>query len=235
VVEALTKGGLSMDTALKLVDYLTLAAVVLGPILAVQAQKWVEDFRDKKSRRVRIFQALMATRAANLSPVHVEALNAIPVEFYGKRAFKEIVSAWKTYLDHLSQKDMEPGLWANTRQEYFIELLWRLASALGYKFDKLELKRGIYYPTGHANLEAEQEVIRKGLFRIFSGQAAFPLDIKTFPVDGEALEKQKQLQALLVQWLNGGVTVKVDVGQQGKAEAVPFALNPVEAKPVNAP
>jgi len=42
-------------------------------VLAVQAQKWVEGFREKKARRLTIFRTLMATRAMVLNPNHVEA------------------------------------------------------------------------------------------------------------------------------------------------------------------
>ena len=59
------------------------AATLLGPVLAVQAQKWLERGRAIKERRLTIFRTLMATRAAMLSPSHVEALNAVPVDFYG--------------------------------------------------------------------------------------------------------------------------------------------------------
>jgi hypothetical protein len=38
----------------------------------------------------------MATRAAFLSPALVEALNAVPIEFYGNR---KIVNSWKEHLD----------------------------------------------------------------------------------------------------------------------------------------
>jgi hypothetical protein len=55
---------------------------LLGPVLAVQAQRWVEGFREKKARRLTVFRTLMATRALNLSTAHVEALNAVPIDFY---------------------------------------------------------------------------------------------------------------------------------------------------------
>lgn len=51
----------------------------------------------------------MATRGAKVSPDHVEALNMIDIEFYGRRsgrrsrAEKSVVDAWKIYLDWLSK------------------------------------------------------------------------------------------------------------------------------------
>src|SRR5437868_2540401 len=83
-----------------------------GPVLAVQAQKWVERVSTKKRRRVWIFETLMATRATTLAQNHVEALNAIPLAFYGsEKGMTEIVLAWKEYLNHLTDRNMDPGVW----------------------------------------------------------------------------------------------------------------------------
>ncbi|URK88346.1 hypothetical protein LP421_13850 [Rhizobium sp. RCAM05350] len=209
-----------MGSTFDLSDWAIIFATLMGPVLAVQAQKWVEASRERKTRRVTIFRVLMATRAASLSTAHVEALNAIPIEFYGWRpAFKDVVLAWRNLLDHLSNDAMEMSLWNQKRQDFFIELLWRLATALGYRFTKLELQREVYSPRGHATLEAEQDVIRKGMFRIFNGEAAFPLDIKSIASDQATLEQQQRLHVLLEQWLTGNLTVKVDMERGGDEPA----------------
>jgi hypothetical protein len=172
-------------------DWAVVFATLVGPILAVQAQRWVDVQRERAQRRNAIFRVLMATRAASLSGAHVEALNAIPIEFYGRRrSFKNVVEAWRNLLDHLSNDRMDMAIWGEKRQDLFIELMAKLAVALNYSFTKLELQREVYSPRGHATLENEQEVIRKGLYRIFSGEAAFPLDIKSFPAKaGSQMER----------------------------------------------
>jgi cytochrome bd-type quinol oxidase subunit 1 len=68
-----------MDTK----DWLIVASTLLGPILAVQAQKWVEVFRERRGRKLWVVQQLMATRAARVSAEHVQALNMIDLVFYG--------------------------------------------------------------------------------------------------------------------------------------------------------
>ena len=187
------------------------AATLIGPVLAVQAQNWVERGREHQNRRIQIFRTLMATRAANLSAAHVEALNAIPIEFYGKkRQFKDVVAAWKTYLDQLTQQPVD-AVWMQRRQDLFLELLWRLAVALRYNFSKLELQREVYSPIAHAKMEEDQEVIRQGLVKMFKGEAALPLDIRSFPVDQDMLGAQQELQKLTRSWLSGKQTVKVEV------------------------
>lgn len=52
-------------------------AIVLGLILAVQAQKWIERATEERKERMLIFRTLMRTRANVLSREHVAALNMI--------------------------------------------------------------------------------------------------------------------------------------------------------------
>ena len=199
------------------VEISIIAATLLGPILAVQAQRLVDIWREQSSRRLRIFHVLMATRAANLSAMHVEALNAIPIEFHGKkRQYREVVDTWRQYLDHLTNGDPELEAWGTRRQDLFIELLWKLSQALRYQFTKVELQREVYSPRAHATVEADQEVIRRGMSALFKGEASLPLDIKSIPTSPEVAQKQGQLQDLLLAWLAGQASVKVDVADQEK-------------------
>ena len=71
---------MTFDWNIKITDI----AIVFATILAVQAQKYLEKGGEIKQRRAWLFRTLMATRATTLSPAHVEALNAVPIEFYGK-------------------------------------------------------------------------------------------------------------------------------------------------------
>jgi hypothetical protein len=66
---------------IRLEGWLTLIAVIVGPVLAVQAQKYIERRREERIRKVFLFRELMATRAARLSQRHVEALNLIDLEY----------------------------------------------------------------------------------------------------------------------------------------------------------
>ena len=84
-------------------DYAMILAVILGPILAVQTQKWIESWRADNERKKWIFKTLMATRGTPVSPTHVQALNMIELEFSIKDPQeKAVLEAWRVYLDHLS-------------------------------------------------------------------------------------------------------------------------------------
>jgi hypothetical protein len=193
-------------------EYAIIFATFFGPIMAVQAQRWVDLQRERHSRRLAIFRTLMATRGASLSSVHVEALNAIPIEFYGKKkSFIEVVSAWKEYIDYLGQDNIDLAIWHNKRYDLFIELMWMLSKSLKYEFTRLEIQKDVYSPRGHARLDEEQQVIRQGLFKIFTGESTLPLDIKSFAVDEDTLQRQKNIQeALQLLIKDGSIRIVID-------------------------
>src|SRR5262245_57594896 len=90
---------------IRLEGWLTILAVIVGPILALWAQCFSERRGELKQRKLRVFSDLMATRGTRLSGRHVEALNAIQVEFHAKRGQERVVfEKWKEYLDHLNKK-----------------------------------------------------------------------------------------------------------------------------------
>ena len=133
----------------------------------------------------------MSHRAAMLSPSFVEALNAVPVDFYGKgNNLKEINDAWKLYLDHLDQNVQPSDAWSQKKIDLFNDLLFRISQFLGYRFSKAQLARDIYSPRAHGELEAQQETIRRGLAGLFTGDTSLPLVVKEFPDIGSAAPGQ---------------------------------------------
>lgn len=77
---------------MELTDILTILAIVIGPIAAVQIEKYIQRKRDSKNQREDIFKTLMATRGSVLSYAHVEALNRIDLEFSNHNKYKKIMS-----------------------------------------------------------------------------------------------------------------------------------------------
>ena len=168
-------------------DWLTLLAIVLGPILAVQAAQSLNRRRASKERKLHIFRTLMSTRGANLAPAHVDALNLIDIEFHGRsRKDKRVVEAWKMYLDHLNDRDYPRESWGARRVELFIVLLHRMAIRLGYDFDQSHLKNTSYFPEGYGTTMAEQDAIRKAALEVLSGRTALPMYLVNVPPAGGA-------------------------------------------------
>lgn len=182
------------ENTVKLGEWLTIAATIVGPILAVQAQKWVERDTAKQAMKDNIFKTLMATRGARLSQPHVEALNMIPIAFYGRRYFgrqwqttgeKRVSVAWRDYFAHLNidvSRVAEPqrAIYANDRDEKFINLLHMIAIAQRYDFEPLDLRNG-YTPEHHNTIDTDSEAIRTGLANILSGRSPLPMRIVEWP------------------------------------------------------
>jgi hypothetical protein len=183
-------------------DWITVLAVVAGPILAVQAQKYVEAFRDRKRRRVTIFKTLMSTRAERLNREHVRALNMIDIEFYGRRVFrtryqtpreKAVTNAWKNYNDQLNSRANYTSveLWAKDVDTFFTKLLYSMAIALGYDYDEVQLKRDCYRPEAHANIEQAHLDVLSGFASVLKGDRPFPMFVTNIPGgrDADVVEK----------------------------------------------
>lgn len=171
------------DSTVKFTDVAIVCATLLGPVLAVQAQKYLERRRSVDERRHAIFRALMATRATRLSSQYVEALNAVPVEFYGKDPrLTQINESWKLYLDHHDQQRIQAGdAWVMKHEDLFLDLLHKISRFLGYSFSLTQLRSDVYLPQAHTDLEVDQAVIRKGLVSLFNGESALPLAVKELP------------------------------------------------------
>jgi hypothetical protein len=195
-------------------DWLIIAATLLSPLIAVQAQQWIERARHRKAAQHSIFYALMSTRATRLAPEHVQALNRIDLEF-GKRGWRQtqqakvVVNKWRVYADHLhnlADNPTRPQLdaWVQRGDDLFIELLAALAKELGYSFDDVQLRRGIYHPRGHTDAEIRQDVIQRAFADILIGKRSFPMEVTGFPASQEALDLQKEAHQAVVKALKDG-------------------------------
>jgi Family of unknown function (DUF6680) len=210
----LTADQASTDTsAVTALQWISLAAIFLAPLLAVQAQKLIESARDKRARRERLFHILMGTRAARVSAEHVQALNMIDLEFYGARFLgmrfrlagnRRITECWREYRDHLNS---HPGVdaekhtidaWGEAGNTFFVALLHALSQCLGYDFDRVELAKGVYSPTAHFKTAITQIALQEWLLGVANGTQSVPLRVTQS--DEEQLEV-RALRAALTDFL----------------------------------
>ena len=179
-------------------DWFVIVAILLAPLVAIQIQKYLEKRKEERERKMRIFRTLMTTRATPLDAKHVEALNTIDIEFY--KNYK-VVDAWSLLLDNYLDypKDLnEPNFQSRLdacvakSNELLTDLLYEMAKALNYRFDKVHLKRGVYQPKGHTDYWFDQEIIRRSLVNILSGQAPIPIRIIDSTTKEETQEKKSK-------------------------------------------
>lgn len=159
-------------------DWLMILAVLLGPIIAVQLTRFLDDKKEKRERKLQIFKTLMATRAYATSWDHVVALNRIDLEFNkDDKVEKAVLDAWKQYLDLLSDKSIQPEQWGIRRTDLLVELLYKMALVLDYDFDKTHIKNSSYAPIAHGNIEEEQRLLRLQLIEVLDGKRPLPMTI----------------------------------------------------------
>lgn len=189
-----------------LVEGLTLVALIAGPIAAVQIQKRLDIAREERGRKLWIFKTLMATRAATVSPEHVQALNMIDLEFHSDQ-YRGVTTAWKTYLDHLNSYPKEDErrqvIWSERNIDLLATLLMVMGKALGYEFDEVHVRKGIYFPKAHGDIDVENRLIRRGLVELLLGNKALKMDVTGFPADEKAIAEQKALREAIQQLLDG--------------------------------
>lgn len=207
-------------------EWMMIAAVLLAPLTAVQVQKWLEGWREKKERKKQIFTTLMATRATRIDPSHVTALNMIDLEF------KEtsVLEKWREYLDCLAEVPEIPAAnssadiqqtyknvlnnWTGRHDDKFIDLLYEMSRVLKYKFDKVYLKKSIYYPRGLSDLEMEQQIFRRAAISFLSGQHPVKMNVTDFPSpneDKEVVQMEAKLREYLLLLMEGKKSIPVTI------------------------
>ena len=164
-------------------DWLVILAIIVAPVLAVQIQRFIENKKEIKTRKMQIFRTLMSTRATRLDAKHIEALNMIDIEFFEN---KKITEAWKLLLDNFVNypkdiKDPNYQVQLNScvkeSDNLFVNLLYEIAKSLNYTFDKVYLKRGVYIPKGQAEHMMSQEFIRRAFVEVLLGQRSIPISV----------------------------------------------------------
>jgi len=126
----------------------------------------------------------------------------VDLVFYGERVLgiqrrsakeQRVLDVWKEYHDHLNNKvdDTQVSLWLAQGDELFTNLLYAVAQDLGFKFDRVQLKRDAYSPVAHGEIEAEQTELRKAALSLVTGKHALKMNVVALPVDPEALAANK--------------------------------------------
>lgn len=140
-------------------DWITVAAIVLGPILALLTQRVLDWMRNRHSTREKLYFAMMSSRGNFLSNEHVQALNSIDVVFAKDQ---NIRSLWKKCLDHLASDEKAPR-WSDKLADLSADLYQAIGNRLGYKYTTDYIKRGIYFPKGHVAAQENQNKMLVGL------------------------------------------------------------------------
>jgi hypothetical protein len=166
-----------MFLGIKLEAWLTIIAIIVGPLLAFEVQRRRDNRRERRNRRLDIYRKLMMTIKVPLAPSHVDALNLIPLEFNGKRGSgKKVFEAWRLYSSHLNNRQQTDQQWMNKKFDLLVDLVYLIGQSLGYKsIDKATIRDNTYLPQGYVDVEQELHQIRKTWLEVLNGQHPLPM------------------------------------------------------------
>jgi hypothetical protein len=183
--------------------WITIAAIILGPLVAVIITVVRGERRQKYDSRHAVFRSLMKTRRTWANPEHVEALNLVEIEFHGKskvlKAYKDLFNFFVQ--DNAKRSDEDDESYLKRKAEHHSDLLSALllemSKDLGYRHDQLEILRGGYSPVLHGQIEEDQEKIRKLFAGLYDGSKAIPVALIDVRHPEQLLSQAYETQALL--------------------------------------
>lgn len=161
---------------IRLEGWLTIAAIVLGPLVAFAIQNRRDAKREHERRRNQIFRQLLLTLKVPMAPKHVDAINSIPLEFYSD---SEVIKAWRLYTSHLNDGAAlraDAQRWGQRKFELLVDLAAKMATTLDYThIDEAALRDNLYVPQGYQDVEEQMRQIREAWLQVLNGQRPIPM------------------------------------------------------------
>jgi hypothetical protein len=143
-------------------EYITIAALFLGPIFALLASRRLDHLREKERNQKQLFFTLMGTRADFTHVDHVRALNSIDAVFSDKSGDdKNIRDLWKKVLDHVATEETGQP-WRDTLDTLRVDVYQAIGNKLGYRYTTDYIKRGVYLPMRHNTIAQNQATVLDG-------------------------------------------------------------------------
>ena len=161
------------------VEWVTIIALIFGPLLAIAIQLGFEQRREERRRKLAVLDSLMSYRGRFIHNQNVLTVNRIDLVFY-KNA--DVRRKFGVLLDHLESDamkvdDVSPQTMAKT-DDLAAELISEVAKDIGYAFDHTVIKRKAYYPKAF-NVEVQyQNQVRAALLPILQGKKNLNVIIK---------------------------------------------------------
>ena len=159
-------------------DYLTLAALIIIPIVAVVIAQWLQNRSEKRKDKMQIFKTLMTSRIYGWTPDSVNALNIIDIVFSDD---EKVRAAWKDLNDKYRVTNPDQQHLKKIENAHY-KLLEAMANSLGYK-DKItwETIQNPYMPVGMAQQIEAQKNMQQAYYSAINGVNNFVQNQKQNP------------------------------------------------------
>jgi len=163
-----------------LYEWLTVLAILVGPIAAISVQLAFERRREDRKRKLSVLDALMANRARMTALEAVNAFNRIDIVFYDDNSIRQ---KWAELFGELERArtltgNEREGSWRR-RDDLITELIILIANYLGYKLPHTLVKGRRYNPQAFVDEENYQDAIRKEILPLLKGEHALTVRIKS--------------------------------------------------------
>ena len=146
-------------------DYLTLAALIIIPIVAVVIAQWLQNRSEKRKDKMQIFKTLMTSRIYGWTPDSVNALNIIDIVYSDD---KKVRAAWKDLNDKYRVTNPDQQHLKKIENAQY-KLLEAMANSLGYK-EKItwETIQNPYMPVGMMQQIETQKIMQQTYFNVIN-------------------------------------------------------------------
>ena len=146
-------------------DFLTLAALIIIPIVAVVIAQWLQNRAEKRKDKMQIFKTLMTSRIYGWTPDSVNALNIIDIVFSDD---KKVRAAWKDLNDKYRVTNPDQQHLKKIENAQY-KLLEAMANSLGYK-EKItwETIQNPYMPVGMKQQIETQKIMQQTYFNVIN-------------------------------------------------------------------
>ena len=150
---------------MKLVDWLTIIGLLLGPIFAVLISLWREERRHKRHQQIHTLRQLVNSRDRANDPNFLASINVIPIDFNGNDA---VMSAWKDYIKSIQARvpdDQKADQNKNSRI-ILTKLIFEMTKALKYKLPESDIQTPAYQTEGYDRQQSDQYEALKAMPKI---------------------------------------------------------------------
>jgi hypothetical protein len=158
-------------------EWINLAAIVVGPIVAVILTLWWQQRKERRDAKHRLFLTLMAHRKANPpTPEWVNALNIIDVVFFDT---PQAVELWHRYYEALCNPP--PNQNYQAREHVYLLMLSAMARELGYrKLEQTDIDK-FYAPQAHFDQALMNHQIQTEFLRVLKSSGKIDFEAKAIP------------------------------------------------------
>ncbi|MXP14008.1 hypothetical protein GRI44_04505 [Altererythrobacter confluentis] len=128
-------------------ELLTLAAILIGPVLAIVVQIVAERRKQIRESRVQTFRTLVSTRHLPGDPSYSTAINMIPIDF---NRVRPIEKAHEEYIRTILYKASKENAEAHNRDiiDKQTKLIFEIARKLGYSLKESDIQNAAYAAGG---------------------------------------------------------------------------------------